>query len=113
MDVRVVSSPPAINAALAERSSAILVIWKTEIRILQAAPIRMDAGIGKRARLEPGSGKTHAGSEPAPSASKGEMTELANVLAWKAREVKKLTRGRNALSPPRYNIKRKAHTAIN
>ena len=92
MDVRVVSSPPAINAALAERLSAILVIWKTEIRILQVAPSWMDAGIGKRARLEPGRGKMHAGSEPAPSASKGEMTELANVLAWKAREVKKNSR---------------------
>ena len=58
----------------------------------------MDAGIGKRARLEPGSGKTHAGSEPAPSASKGEMTELANVLAWKAREVKTHARSERALS---------------
>ena len=48
----------------------------------------MDAGIGKRARLEPGRGKTHAGSEPAPSASKGAMTELANVLGRKPREVK-------------------------
>ena len=91
-------TPPAINAALAERSSAILVIWKTEIRILQVAPSWMDAGIGKRARLEPGSGKTHAGSEPAPSASKGEMTELANVLAWKAREVKTHARSERALS---------------
>ena len=91
-------TPPAINAALAERLSAILVIWKTEIRILQAAPSWMDAGIGKRARLEPGRGKTHAGSEPAPSASKGEMTELANVLAWKAREVKTHARSERALS---------------
>ena len=40
MDVRVVSSPPIINAALAEKLSAILVIWNTELRVLQAAPAK-------------------------------------------------------------------------
>lgn len=46
MDVRVVSSPPVINAALAERSSTILVIWNTEIRVLQAAPSWRDGRNG-------------------------------------------------------------------